>query len=80
MDDLHKEMELRVTSPHLSEQYERRFHFTSAGAGVQQGADTGVRGLALDSPPHVLHDKLQGAFQVSEQRLCLVLECEVLVR
>lgn len=64
MDDLHEEMELRVNSLHLSEQYGGRFHLTSAG--VEQGACTCVRGLAPDSATHVLSDKLLGDLQMND--------------
>nr|XP_016457262.1 PREDICTED: uncharacterized protein LOC107781127 [Nicotiana tabacum] len=64
MDDLHEEMESRVNSSHLSEQWEGCFHLTNAGAGVEQGACAGARGLASDSSAHVLSDKLLGALQM----------------
>lgn len=66
MDVLHKKMELRVTSPRFTEQYEGCFHLTSAGAGVEQRSGTGVGGLAPDSVLHMLSDELLGTHKMDD--------------
>ncbi|KAM3205292.1 hypothetical protein P3L10_028702 [Capsicum annuum] len=68
-DDQHKEIELEVTSPHLSKQHEGCFHLTSVGVELKQGSDTGVCCLRLlDHSCVLLSETLLASLQVSEPR------------
>lgn len=64
MDNMNKEMELRVTSLHFPEQYEGGFRLTIAGEGMEQRSGTGLVDLAPDSVLRVLSDESLGTHQV----------------